>query len=69
MDLSVSDMGPKNSDIGHGHLLNLTGDKGNIKQKRHARLVFLKINMGHQGSRAPTCQNNSMVSLRDHQTS
>ena len=42
--------------MGHGHLLNLTGDKGNFKRQRHAALSFLKIDMRHQAplSRAPT---------------
>ena len=41
--------------MGHGHLLSATGDKGNIKRHRHAKLAFLKIDMRHQDprSRAP----------------
>ena len=56
MDLSDSDMGPKkDSDMGHGHFLNSTGNKGNIKRQRLATLAFLKIDMRHQDppSRAP----------------
>ena len=29
----------KDSDMGHGHFLNSTGDKGNLKRERHGTLL------------------------------
>ena len=49
MTLINSDIGSNNnSDLGHLHYLNLTGDRGRIKRQRHATLAFLKIDMRHQ---------------------
>ena len=48
MDISDSNMGPKKIVTWDIAFLDSTGDKWNVKRKRHAPLSFLKIDMRHQ---------------------